>query len=60
MTETIYIYSGRPGGVPGLPAEVTKSRAKELGLSELLDECIKAKLYKSKRVSSSKSSEKES
>ena len=57
MAEIIYRYDGPPGGVPGLPAEITKEQSKELGLSGLLDECIKAKLYVAKRESKPKDKE---
>ena len=41
-----YQYVGPGQGVPGLPNTITEKQAKDLGLSELLRECIKAKLYK--------------
>ena len=41
-----YIYVGNGQGVPGLPNEVSKKEAKDLGQSGVLQECIKAGLYK--------------
>ena len=41
-----YQYVGNGQGVPGLPNEVTDKQAKELGLAKVLEECLKAGLYK--------------
>ncbi len=41
-----YQYVGTGQGVPGLPNEVTDKQAKELGLAKVLEECLKAGLYK--------------
>ena len=41
-----YKYTGEGQGVPGLPAQVSDKEAKELGLANVLKECIKAGLYK--------------
>ncbi len=41
-----YQYVGSGQGVPGLPNVVTEKQAEELGLAKVLQECIKAKLYK--------------
>ena len=41
-----YKYVGNGQGVPGLPNEVSKQEAKDLGLGDVLKECIKAGLYK--------------
>ncbi len=41
-----YKYTGEGQGVPGLPNEVSKQEAKDLGLADVLKECIKAGIYK--------------
>ena len=43
----LFEFQGKAGQyVPGLPRRLTDSEAKELGLEDLLEECIEAKLYK--------------
>ncbi len=41
-----YQFVGNGQGVPGLPNEVTDKQAEALGLTKVLAECVKAKLYK--------------
>lgn len=45
-----YRYVGSGQGVPGLPGEVTGEQAKELGLADVLKECVKAGLYKESKA----------
>lgn len=41
-----YEYVGSGQGVPGLPSPVSTQEANELGLGEVLKECVKEGLYK--------------
>ena len=41
-----YKYVGPGQGVPGLPHEVSTKEAKDLGLADVLKECVEAGLYK--------------
>lgn len=43
--ELAYIYAGDGLGVPGLPHQVTRSQASELGLLDLLETAIAAGTY---------------
>jgi hypothetical protein len=40
-----YRYVGQGQGVPGLPHEIDDEEAKRLGLTELLQQAVQAKVY---------------
>lgn len=43
--ETTYIYRGEGLGIPGMPHELTRSQAAELGVLDLLETAIASGVY---------------